>query len=83
MIGAALREGDALMQVDMTAPTPSCMNPSIAEALPAFFEKGISATDAALGYVMPAQPRKRKNSNIVGKSPRAPAALPAAKRPIV
>jgi len=47
---------------EIKPPTPNCIKPSKAAALPAFFLKGDNATAAAFGYVKPAHDKiiKRK-----------------------
>ena len=44
--------------VEANAPIPICKIPSIAEALPAFFVKGISANVVPFGIAVPTPPRR-------------------------
>jgi hypothetical protein len=57
------------MPVEMSEPAPACTNPSKADAVPAFLEKGASPRAAPFGRVSPMESKKKKNRTSVAGRP--------------
>ena len=75
-IGVSVPLLNTLTPPDANAPTPICVAPNNAEALPAFLLKGASDNAAAFGLVNPRQAKKANSMTIVYPSPYHPAILP-------
>lgn len=75
-IGVAVPLLHTLTPTDANAPTPICVAPNNAEALPAFLLNGASDKAAAFGFVNPTQAKNTNNMTIVYPSPYHPAILP-------
>src|SRR5260221_8475114 len=58
------------MPVEMSEPAPACRNPSKAEAVPAFLEKGASPRAEALGRESPMDSKKNETTSVAGRSMR-------------
>ena len=72
--------GNRLTLPDISPPTPICRNPSNAEAVPAFFEKGAMQSAAAFGYVIPQQESSTKRKAITAINPYHPFIEPTKKK---
>ena len=78
-IGVSVPLLNTLTPTDANAPTPICVAPNNAEALPAFLLKGASDNAAAFGLVNPRHAKKTNSSTIVYPNPYHPAILPIKK----
>lgn len=74
-VGTADFTLNKLTPKEANAPTPICIAPMSAEAVPAFFEKGSKDRAEAFGLTKPRQQRKTKSNAVVSVKPSHPLIL--------